>query len=138
MQNKFTEEQIQESVKAYEKALRQGHKDGIEYFSLGENIWKNPTSWTDFVCTNLYRIKPEPKLRAWKPEEVPIGAIVRHNAPIGGNDTARYTIVGIEPEGAWLSKPSKESRPMPTDSLLKLMQFSTDGGKTWGVCGALE
>ncbi len=32
-----------------------------------------------FECNpESFRIKPEPKLRPWKPEEVPVGAVIRH------------------------------------------------------------
>ncbi len=41
-----------------------------------------------------YRIKPEPKLRPWKPEEVPVGAVVRRRA-----DGLRQLLLGASNNG---------------------------------------
>lgn len=53
----------------------------LEYNDYG--LWRaakcSPTNERD---STLYRIKPEPKLRPWKPEEVPLGAWYMHE--IGG------------------------------------------------------
>ena len=38
------------------------------------------------------RIKPEPKLRPWKPEEVPVGAVVR----LKNDPKVRSLIVGLD------------------------------------------
>lgn len=81
---------------------------------------------------SLYRIAPEPKLRPWTAEEVPLGAWVRRK----GTTIPVFLMVCVGPElitthGA-------------TDTFHKFSQFleyaehSTDGGKTWLPCGVLE
>jgi hypothetical protein len=91
-----------------------------------------------------YRIKPEPKLRPWKPEEVPVGAILRDNG-------REFEILGVcekfsaikcpavilsvidgvcFPRGHYFLKDLVTSITKP--------QHSTDGGKTWKPCGVEE
>jgi len=41
------------------------------------------TDYVRFVDDYEYRIKPEPKLRPWKPEEVPVGTAIRFKANSG-------------------------------------------------------
>lgn len=39
--------------------------------------WRDLSRSENIEGTSPIRIKPEPKLRPWKPEEVPVGAIVK-------------------------------------------------------------
>lgn len=112
----------------------------IQAFADGKRvqIQSNITGqWSDietpeFAFGSKYRIAPEPKLRPWKAEEVPLGAWVRRK----GSTLPIYLMVCVGPElitthGA-------------TDTVHKFSQFmefaehSTDGGKTWKPCGVLE
>lgn len=78
----------------------------------------------------LLRPKPEPKLRPWRAEEVPVGAAFR---PI---NSASPT--------AWLDTNSLGvqlgcSNVRHTFQALKnFWEHSTDGGKTWHRCGVME
>lgn len=84
-----------------------------------------------------YRIKPEPKLRPWKPEEVPVGSLIRrkHCWP------ARWVIVCGTASGlGWFGMDGKFIFKN-FDSLLSEFEnyeHSTDGGKTWKPCGVEE
>jgi hypothetical protein len=52
----------------------------LQYRRLGCDAWKDVPDREDPVFGDSgveYRIKPEPKLRPWKPEEVPVGALIR-------------------------------------------------------------
>ena len=67
-----------------------------------------------------YRVKPEPKLRPWTADEVPLGAQLRYKG-----DTSR-SLLGItatdEIRKEWLAE----------------REHSIDGGKTWLPCGVEE
>lgn len=67
-----------------------------------------------------YRIAPEPKLRPWESEEVPLGAIIRRK---GARDRRLITEV-------WDSQ--------IREHWCEEAEHSTDGGKTWHPCGVME
>jgi hypothetical protein len=58
-----------------------------------------------------YRIKPEPKLRPWKPEEVPVGGVIRRKS-----DGSRMLIISVFPSGVHVGN---SATPVGFDSLLK-------------------
>jgi len=100
-----------------------------EWRAVGEPHW----DWQNID----YRIKPEPKLRPWNPEEVPVGALMKTKSGNGG----RYMIVGL-----WdfrmknliqLGPPSAESG-MSAETAMNNWLYSTDQGKTWLPCGVTE
>lgn len=79
-----------------------------------------------------YRIAPEPKLRPWKPEEVPVGALVKTK------DTgSRWVLAGINYGGLVLITGDKNNF-RDTKYLFDHYTHSTDHGKTWQPCGAME
>ena len=77
-----------------------------------------------------YRVKPTTttKLRAWKPEEIPVGAILRQKA----NHANKSIIVGMVNRkcfiGVW---------DCPTLFKAEDCEHSIDGGKTWSPCGVM-
>ena len=80
-----------------------------------------------------YYIAPEPKLRPWKSEEVPLGAWVSYKKPT--TRTGKWLISGVGDSGeigvsGWFS--------YTNEYLLDQYEHSTDGGKTWHPCGVLE
>lgn len=109
-------------------AVMLGWVDGknIQYKRKKENAWidieqapKRTTfywGWYEFD----YRVKPEPKLRPWTEDEVPLGAQLRYKG-----DTSR-SLLGItatdEIRKEWLAE----------------REYSIDGGKTWLPCGVEE
>lgn len=78
---KLTPEQIEQNVIAYRAWL---NDQTIELeSSLNGELWSKfgSTPFWDWHRYNLMvrvKVKPTPKLRPWKPEEIPVGAVVRY------------------------------------------------------------
>lgn len=113
-------------------------------YRTDDNLMWNDIDYSSFSSGPVYyRIKPTP--RPWKPEEVPIGALIR---TLHRPDEARV-IIGVKVTG-----PSPEvilNHPLSTRScyLIDLFTYheghngdrnehSLDHGKTWLPCGTLE
>lgn len=117
-------------------AVMQAFLDGkqIQFHNKKTDRWEDApsgVSW-DWRKEN-YRIKPEPKLRPWKPEEVPVGAVVR----CGQN---RWLITAC-----WQGKPflngcdaHDDERAPSLQTLTQGYEHSPDHGKTWLPCGVME
>ena len=77
------------------------------------------------------RIKPTPTLRPWRPEEAPVGAVVRN---IGTK--SRYLITD------WCCAAPSVVKVSGCDYSFAVMlasyEYSLDHGKTWLPCGVLE
>lgn len=86
-------------------------------------------AWVDYYN---YRIKPEPKFRPWKPEEVPLNAWFRNLN--GGSIFFR-----IEEFDSRTGRcVSSRDHVHDLKSLSEFKEHSTDGGKTWKTCGVEE
>ena len=97
-----------------------------------------PDDWTDMDQNNCafgsslsleYRIKPEPQLRPWKPEEVPAGALIK--LQYGGWPSVICDVSGDAISHIW----DGEVKIRSFNEILKHCVHSTDGGKTWKPCG---
>ena len=85
--------------------------------------------------SSQYRIKQSPSLRPWKPEEVPVGVLIRiKNCPNPHNHDVEI-ILGRSSENniahiytAFLL--NRQAYPYLEDR-----EYSTNGGKTWLPCG---
>ena len=128
MSNKNTPDEMIACIQAWQR----GEK--IEYLHSFPNEWRatNYPEWNFGICA--YRIAPKPKeknLRPWKPEEVPVGALVQ-------DSTYRpyhlFMITCSIPSGVALGTGAASST-LSFDSMLKNWKHSTDGGKTWKPCG---
>lgn len=103
-------------------------------FHQDKEVWINLKKNVDFQeHPSNYRIAPEPKLRPWKSEEVPLGAWVRYKKPT--THTGKWLITGVGDSGeigvaGWYF--------YTNTYLLDQYEHSTDGGKTWLPCGVLE
>ncbi len=98
--------------------------------------------WTDIKeikfdsSPESYRIKPEPKLRPWKPEEVPVGALFR--SEYWGKGSAAL-ILGVSADKEQINYISVDGVTRAgLNSLLEYCEYSTDNGKTWKPCGVEE
>ena len=77
----------------------------FEYFYEGN--WKDATDgpvslWKDgslMISPLIHRVKPQPKLRRWKPEEVPVGKVVVAK----GYERIRKLITGVTDEGVYVN-----------------------------------
>lgn len=109
-------------------------KDGktIQYLSYGQ--WGDEDSLTFSQAAGRYRIKPEPKLRPWKPEEVPVGALVRPMTCI----ESRCLISGVDSSSIDIPWRNWDEKELRFSSLLVGWEHSTDNGKTWHPCGVEE
>jgi len=68
----MTHDEMIEVIKAHKEGKESEYsKDGETWYSL-----ECPPVWN--FQYNYYRVKPTPKLRPWKPGEVPVGAVIRH------------------------------------------------------------
>jgi len=135
----------------------------LEQVALGKTLqcqsssgeWWNITANTEVSFTgdpNTWRIKPEPKLRPWKPEEVPVGALLKrklwdknkHPLVILGVDVSYSNTMPRAILSGPLYQDSYESHYFLSDLLTyngccdDQNQYSTDHGKTWLPCGVME
>ena len=113
-------------------------------FKQGKQVqwrWTNDSSdnWRDLSksdwdwCRADYRIKPEPKLRPWKSEEVPVGAVVKFRM-----DNRRFVILACFKNNVCMASDSfHEIESYPLD-IFNGETYSLDHGKTWLPCGVLE
>lgn len=113
----------------------------IQAFAAGRPTqwrFKNECGWRDTTPTAGlafeddcdYRIKPEPKLRPWTNKEVPVGAQIRYK---GNLHSTRFLIACNSEHGL-----AGAGTRWPYEQLLHMMEYSTDGGKTWLPCGVEE
>lgn len=99
------------------------------------------SQWTTVELTDpnfnnpscFWRPAPEPRLRPWKPEEVPVGALIRGKM---FSIEHRWMIVGWNIATLITSNPALGS--LHFDTCLHDYEHSTDGGKTWAPCGVME
>ena len=68
-----------------------------------------------------YRIKPAPTIRPWTADEVPLGAWIRYKRALHDRSILAWT-----------------SNQADRDMWLDEREHSTDGGKNWLPCGAVE
>jgi hypothetical protein len=93
-------------------------------------------NWLDYMD---YRIKPEPKLRPWKPEEVPVGALIRGMY----NEIRGRLILGfhkINGNGPYICYTDNNGH-ITGDGIemcFSNREYSLDNGKTWHPCGTFE
>lgn len=113
----------------------QAYSEGKEIEASNKNgcvsAWEhtNSPSWREDFD---YRIKQEPKLRPWKPEEVPVGACLKSKT------TGERTLILAN----WWNKiqisAAKSLNDLSTEEVLGHWEYSTDNGKTWHPCGIME
>lgn len=116
-------------------SLIQAFVDGKEVELKVCGQWMRINASPDFNSKlEDYRIKPEPKLRPWKPEEVPIGGVaIRHN----NTQSKPGTILEITGNTIYIWDCGR-SFPVSLETLCKNYTHSLDHGKTWLPCGVLE
>ena len=119
---------IEEQAEAF-KAWKRGDK--TQYWSSADGMWLDgPASiWPNTII----RRKPAPKLRPWKPEEVPVGSLLRFKA----NPENRVLITGVDQTKIYGAFTYTLHRGC-FDRVLADYEHSTDNGKTWHPCGVEE
>ena len=120
------------------QALAEGKT--VEWQSLtGSWIELQPSS-EHFMTSDAgrYRIKPTPTLRPWRPEEVPVGALLRHRTVTFVRSTV--TMI-LSVRGAWIGFVCAETFKlidMLCENINKHYEHSLDHGRTWLPCGVAE
>ena len=101
------------------KTIQWRRRDQNEWFDIEPACTATTLSWDwdEFE----YRVKPEPKLRPWTADEVPLGAWMRFK-----NNPQDRVLIG------WVSVQADR------DLWLDEREHSIDGGKTWLPCGVKE
>ena len=126
---------IEEQAEAF-KAWKRG--EAVEWWMNSCVKWCELISEDTISHGDIIRRKPAPKLRPWRPEEVPVGARIRRK---GRNDYCG-TILGYSPLGIESTEgTSNEDARLtirPYQERAESCEYSTDGGKSWLPCGVLE
>ncbi len=101
----------------------------VDYDNLGFN---DPPEY--------YRIKPESKLRPWKPEELTtkIGCILRHKIEKFGDAPVTILIAVRGPSSHFLCAVTGSLIDILPEKLMEEYEHSIDQGKTWHPCGVME
>ena len=102
---------------------------------IGSDVWQSVSDpFWDWDEEN-YRIKPEPKYRAWTLDEVPVGAVVRRKQTKAHGVADRVIIIGTS-DGRVHCGDSLDTTTC--EDLLQEAEVSYDFCKTWQPCGVLE
>jgi len=102
---------------------------------LTDDIFK--ASFSHIIDMYEFAVKPQPSLRPWQPEEVPVGAIIRiKNAPHIKRLITATNKDWIYPVS--VGTKSDESPGYTYADLLTDCDYSLDYGKTWLPCGVVE
>lgn len=84
-----------------------------------------------------FRLAPEPpakRYRPWTPEEVPVGALIRHKDWMAGDRLMICGVWGAIPRVLWCYNEGISDKPAEW-VLNSGWEHSTDNGKTWLPCG---
>ena len=112
-------------------ALAEGKTIQIRDSDMG--TWKDISS-PMFAGSFDYRIKPESKLRPWRADEVPVGAVIRN---IHEPKQYKWLILNSITPGVAVAG-EDNIRSHSTNHLMRECEHTTDGGKTWLPCGVEE
>jgi hypothetical protein len=117
------------------KTIQWAHKGAQDWQDCNENVfngWFTPQD-TDFG--RHFRIKPEPKLRPWKPEEVPLQTF-----PFRLKEYPNDILfsIGHNEKGLIFVSRILDIQVYDYKTLCELREYSSDHGKTWLPCGILE
>lgn len=117
-------------------ALAEGKAIQRRYINASTNTGDFRWEDTDFIDPAIpadrYRIKPTPTLRPWRPEEVPVGALVRNKQR--DSEHNRYLIIAVNGDYVAAGRGMYEH----LNILFNNSEHSLDHGKTWLPCGVME
>lgn len=114
------------------QAMAEGKTIQVNFGTKTNPEWCSETELSLDDDPECYRIKPEPKLRPWRPEEVPVGCLVRLLSR--DSEHNRYILVSINGSHMSFGMAGYQSLVDAFNSF----EHSTDGGKTWLPCGVME
>lgn len=126
---------IEEQAAAFKDWLQLAGKTIIQRFSEERGEWITLTRDSLLKATDIIRRKPEPKLRPWKPEEVPWGAAFHKKKEAIGR---YFFIIETYMSGDCFYVIFHGNDQRHTLELRDNWEHSLDNGKTWLPCGVLE
>lgn len=112
-------------IKAWSEGATLEYRDG-------DDGWSEARDLEFSLSVECYRIKPEPKLRAWKHNNCPIGA--RFAGMHGCSEALPSLITSVELAGFRIAVPNGNELVRYEEALRNKCTFSHDG-KTWAICG---
>jgi hypothetical protein len=134
---------LSEAKQWAELLARAAKGETLQYIFHG-SVWVDLPKTTTHITTdevNDYRIKLEPTLRPWKPEEVPsAGFLIRweENSCINGT----YLVIATDLTGFVTSNTPDTSNPTLIKNgwkdVFNRAEHSLDHGVTWKPCGVVE
>lgn len=113
--------------------ILQAYADGraIQNCSMNGKIWYECNDPIFSARPSEYRIKPEPKLRPWRQEEVPVGAIIRQK----GCEGYCSLILGTTPKGVDTLSSVREYITRYFQDALDRFEWSKSTTGPWLPCG---
>ena len=110
----------------------------IQQVGSSEGMWQPSVFSGDSSRVFCFRLAPEPtakRYRPWKPEEVPVGAQIRH-AHWDGGMYGRFTIIGVNARSiGWVCVSGFGNTTLAEAAKDSGYTHSIDNGKTWLPCG---
>ncbi len=124
---------IEEQVEAF-KAWRNG--ETIQRWCVNK-VWMDTNAASDCYLKSdtIIRRKPSPKLRPWKPEEVPKQADVWFRRK---SSRIWWRMCFFDPASGQASFADETGRHYEIEELLGEHEHSVDNGKTWTPCGTYD
>ena len=115
----------------------QAAADGKTIQNNNGGEWVDVTEPGFSMSPNSYRIKPSPTLRPWRPEEVPVGALLRPITTSSLNKDIEL-IIGVSTLEGNAVLYTGFGYERTAEVILRDKEHSLDQGKTWLPCGVLE
>lgn len=124
---------IEEQLKCYRLLLEERY-EMVEWHNVRgwrtcteSSLLKTGLGTVRKYANNVLRLKPQPKYRPWKVEEVPLGAWIKIDAIRVG------IICGADANQLFIG-----FKCVSYDTAFNCGKCSQDQGKTWSVCGVIE
>jgi len=105
-------------------------RESVERYSADGTYYLNGSQ----SCCDLVNLPEPKKWRAWKPEEVPVGALFRSGDDAGTRNA--MMIVEAENSGVYIVRSGRIAY-VPTTDMLGWF-YSLDSGRSWQKCGVEE
>lgn len=100
--------------------------------------WKEVEAFSFGSHPSDYRIKPEPKLRAWTASEVPVGKLYRRKSWPETDPQSKSLIIGVSYGKIAYYVSGSGFACDGLSEALEYAEHSLDSGVTWHPCGILE
>ena len=122
------------------KTIQFNSEDGKGWRDCSDEHYPNTSFELWALERGCYRIKPTPQLRPWKPEEVPVGALIHFDE----DDSKKLPsiILDVSTDGKVTFCAKGSIMTIELESMIMKgwlhCEHSLDHGKTWLPCGVEE